>query len=80
MGFNTVILTRMDRKLHCHGRAYETMLCLLFIRAFVLNVINLAACPEAEYPLQLLWIIGEFEEEAQLLNHLFLHHSRFPAT
>lgn len=54
----------MDRKLQSPGVAYETMLYLLFIRAFVLNVINLAACLEAEYPLQLFWIIGEFEEEA----------------
>lgn len=77
---NTIILTRMDRKLHSHGKAYETMLCLLFIRAFVLNVIHLAACPEADYPLQVLWITGGFEEEGQLLNHLFLHRSRFPAT
>lgn len=80
MDINTISLTRMDRKVCSHGKVYKTTLCLLFIRAFVLNVINLAAYPEAEYPLQLLWITGEFDGVAQLLNHLFLHSSRFPAT
>lgn len=75
---NTVLFMRMERKCHSPGKAYETMLCLLFIRTFGLNVIHLSAHPAAE--IQLLWTIGELQEEAQLWKHLFLLHSRFPAT
>lgn len=74
----TVLFMRMERKLHSCAKAYETMLCPLFIRTSGLNVNHLSACPAAE--IQLLWTIGEFQEEAQLLNHLFLLRSRFLAT